>query len=41
MNHHTIIDLTDCTECRQILEARPPRIVHGTAIVLAALVGTG
>ncbi len=40
MNHHTIIDLTDCTECRQILEARPPRIVHGTAIVLAALVGT-
>lgn len=40
MNHHTIIDLTDCTECRQTLEARPPRIVHGTAIVLAALLGT-
>lgn len=37
MRHHTVIDLNDCTEFRQTLEAQPPRIVHGTMIVLAAL----
>ena len=38
MHHHTVIDLNDCTEFRQTLEAKPPGIVHGTMIVLAALV---
>ena len=38
MRHPTIIDLNDCTEFRQTLEAKPPGIVHGTVIVLAALV---
>ena len=37
MRHHTVIDLKDCTEFRQTLEARPPRIVHGTVVLLTAL----
>ncbi|MBI83682.1 MAG: hypothetical protein CMJ81_10840 [Planctomycetaceae bacterium] len=35
MHHHTVIELNDCTEFRQTLEARPPRIVHGTMILLS------
>jgi multidrug efflux pump subunit AcrA (membrane-fusion protein) len=35
-----VLDLADCTEFRQSLQARPPRIVHGTALLLAALVAT-
>ena len=33
-------DLADATEFRLTLQARPPRIVHGTLLVLATLVGT-
>ena len=32
------LDLAECTEFRQALQARPPRVVHGTALVAAALV---
>jgi multidrug resistance efflux pump len=39
MSNSLIIDLADCTEFRQTLQARPPRIVHGTALLLAALLG--
>jgi multidrug resistance efflux pump len=35
-----VLDLADCTEFRQTLEARPPRCVHGTVVLLAALLGT-
>jgi multidrug efflux pump subunit AcrA (membrane-fusion protein) len=33
-------DLAECTEFRQAVQARPPRIVHGTAALSAALVLT-
>lgn len=36
---HAILDLADCTEFRQSVEARPPRIVHGTVWLMAALLG--
>jgi multidrug resistance efflux pump len=39
MRHSAILNLADCTEFRQTLQARPPRIVHGTALLLAALLG--
>ena len=32
-----IVDLADCSEFRQTLAARPPRIVHGTALLLLIL----
>jgi multidrug resistance efflux pump len=38
MTNTPIVDLADCTLFRQTLEARPPRVVHGTAILLTALV---
>jgi multidrug resistance efflux pump len=41
MRHQSFADLTECTEFRQTLQARPPRFVHGTAILLAALLATG
>jgi HlyD family type I secretion membrane fusion protein len=37
MNQTVILDLADCTEFRQTVEARPPRIVHGTVWLLAGL----
>jgi multidrug efflux pump subunit AcrA (membrane-fusion protein) len=37
MRKELILDLADCTEFRQTLLARPPRIVHGTAVLLALL----
>jgi multidrug resistance efflux pump len=40
MRHEVIFDLADCTTFRQTLLARPPAIVHGTALLLAALVAT-
>ena len=40
MRKNLILDLADCTEFRQTLQARPPRIVHGTALLLATLLGT-
>lgn len=38
MTNTQIVDLADCTLFRQTLEARPPRIVHGTAVLLTTLV---
>jgi membrane fusion protein, hemolysin D len=38
MTNTPIVDLADCTLFRQTLEARPPRIVHGTAVLLSGLV---
>ena len=35
-----VLDLADCTEFRQALLARPPAVVHGTAALLAILLGT-
>src|SRR5215510_3338424 len=32
-------DLAQCSEFRQTLLARPPAVVHGTALLLAALLG--
>jgi multidrug resistance efflux pump len=35
-----IRNLAECSEFRQTLEARPPRIVHGAALLLIALLGS-
>src|SRR5262245_6861560 len=40
MRDQLILDLADCTEFRQTLQARPPGIVHGTLVLLVALIGT-
>src|SRR5262245_47693312 len=40
MRNQTILDLADCTEFRQTLQARPPGIVHGALALLIALLGT-
>src|SRR5947207_2741067 len=40
MRQSLILDLADCSDYRQSLEARPPRIIHGTVGLLAALLGT-
>ena len=40
MRNELVLDLADCTEFRQTLLARPPRIVHGTAVLLVVLLGT-
>jgi hemolysin D len=39
MHNDFVLDLADCTEFRQALLARPPRIVHGTAGLLVVLFG--
>jgi hemolysin D len=39
MHPDALLDLADCTEFRQTLQARPPRIVHGTALLLVVLLG--
>ena len=39
MRSELILDLADCTEFRQTLLARPPKIVHGTAGLLVVLLG--
>jgi multidrug efflux pump subunit AcrA (membrane-fusion protein) len=41
MRDNPVADLADCTEFRQALRARPPRAVHGTALVATALVAAG
>src|SRR5215467_6155787 len=41
MRNERIRDLTDCTEFRQTLQARPPHIIHGTLLLLAMFLGTG
>jgi multidrug resistance efflux pump len=40
MRNEVILDLADCAEFRQALQARPPRIIHGTALLLIGLLGT-
>jgi HlyD family type I secretion membrane fusion protein len=40
MRNQLVLDLADCTEYRQALQARPPRVVHGTLILLVTLLGT-
>ncbi len=32
-----VVDLADCSEFRQTVAARPPRIVHGTVVLLVSL----
>ena len=39
MHSELVLDLADCTEFRQALLARPPKIVHGTAGLLLVLLG--
>src|SRR5262249_2884546 len=41
MRNHWIQNLAECTEFRQTLQARPARITHGTALLLAGLLGGG
>src|SRR5262245_26068784 len=38
MPRPSIVELAQCSEFRQTLEARPPQIVHGAAILVIALV---
>lgn len=40
MARSSVTDLSDCTEFRLALEARPPRIVHGTALLVLSLLGS-
>jgi multidrug resistance efflux pump len=39
MHHELIREVTDVTEFRLTIQARPPGIVHGTVIILTALLG--
>ncbi len=39
MRNDGIVDLAECTDLKQTLASRPPRIVHGTAALLTALLG--
>lgn len=39
MSHQRYYDLTQCTEFRQTLQSRPPAIIHGTALLIVALIG--
>jgi multidrug resistance efflux pump len=41
MREQFVLDLDDCTEFHQTLLARPPRVVHGTALLLSALLVAG
>jgi multidrug resistance efflux pump len=40
MRKDLVLGLADCTEFRQTLLARPPRIVHGTTLLLVVLLAT-
>lgn len=40
MRSEYLVDLADCREYRQTLEARPPAIVHGAALLLVALLAS-
>jgi multidrug efflux pump subunit AcrA (membrane-fusion protein) len=40
MRDDLVADLANCAEFRQTLQARPPRIVHGTALLLVTLLGS-
>ena len=37
MSKSSLLDLAQCSQFRQTLQARPPRIVHGTAFLMIAL----
>jgi multidrug efflux pump subunit AcrA (membrane-fusion protein) len=41
MRDDHVSDLADCTEFRQTVQARPPRLVHGAVILSAGLVVAG
>jgi multidrug efflux pump subunit AcrA (membrane-fusion protein) len=41
MRNDMIWDLAECTEFRQTLQCRAPRVVHGTAVLLGTLLATG
>src|ERR1700722_12171556 len=40
MSVNTVAELNDCLEFRQTLMARPPALVHGTVLLLTALLGS-
>src|SRR4051794_28916516 len=40
MRDALVLDIADCTEFRQVVQSQPPKIVHGTAVLLVALLGT-
>jgi HlyD family secretion protein len=40
MRETLYIDLAECTEFQQLMEKRPPRLVHGTAFLLFLLIGS-
>ncbi len=37
LSQYTISDITECTEFRQTIVARPPKIIHGTVLLLSLL----
>jgi len=37
MRKHDILDLTECSEFRQLVDARPPRFVHATVYLMLSL----
>jgi multidrug efflux pump subunit AcrA (membrane-fusion protein) len=39
MPRGAVVDLADCSEFRQTLASRPPRVVHGTMMLLLLLLG--
>ena len=39
MANHSSIDLADCTQFRQTVQGRAPSVVHGTTLLLVALLG--
>jgi hemolysin D len=39
MSSGSIVNLIDCSEFRQTIAARPPRVIHGTVILLLGLLG--
>lgn len=40
MNDERVLDLSDCTEFRQTLTAKPPRMLHATLVLLLTLIGS-
>lgn len=40
MRNDLVLDLADCTEFRQTLQARPPQVVHGTLALRVDLLAT-
>lgn len=40
MRETLYIDLTECTEFRQVVDSRPPRLAHAAAFLLTGLIGT-